>query len=106
MGKGDKKSKRGKIIISSYGVSRSKKKKFRKYTPEIKPKANKEEAIEAEKNETPKKKTTRTTTAKKAATKKATTKKTTVKKTIAKKTTDEDKNAKKPESTLKAEEKE
>ena len=83
MGKGDKKSKRGKIIMGSFGVSRKKKKKARKYTPDVKPKAKNEDVVEEGKKEAPKKKTTRKTTAKKEAPKKTTTKKTTAKKTTA-----------------------
>ncbi|MHC1707116.1 MAG: 30S ribosomal protein THX [Bacteroidales bacterium] len=47
MGKGDKRSKRGKIILGSYGVSRAKRKK--KYIPVAKPevavKEKKEKAV-------------------------------------------------------------
>lgn len=61
MGKGDKKSKRGKIIIGSYGVSR-KKKKDRKYVPAVTAsKAKKgEEKIEITEEKVPVKKTTAT----------------------------------------------
>lgn len=76
MGKGDQKSKRGKITRGTSGVRRQKK-KISKNTIVDKPKA------------APKKATAKKTTAKKTATKKATTKKTPAKKTSSKKKADD-----------------
>lgn len=78
MGKGDKKSKRGKIIIGSYGVRRRKKNAVRvviKKKPETKTKEEKkvkpvEPVIETQLAVVAEEKVTKKTTAKKAATKK------------------------------------
>ena len=89
MGKGDKKTKRGKITIGTYGVHRPKKK-----ANAFKPKVEKKE-VGVVKEEAPKKAAPKKTTAKKTTTKKAEPKaepkakapaKSTAKKTTAKKT--------------------
>jgi 30S ribosomal protein S31 len=70
MGKGDKKTKRGKITIGSYGKTRPRKKKN---TTAVKPKAKPAKAkVAVEKTEAPAKKAT---TAKKSTTKKTAAKK-------------------------------
>jgi ribosomal small subunit protein bTHX len=95
MGKGDKKSKRGKIIMGSTGVSRQKKRKPAYVPP--KPKATvskpKKEDTEVIEVAVPEKKTT---TAKKPAAKKTTAKKT----TAAKKTTTAKKKAEDAEENI------
>jgi len=64
MGRGDKKTKKGKRFASSYGRVRVKKEKTAKYF--VKPKDKKKEVIEVvEKKDAPKKKTTAKKTAKK-----------------------------------------
>lgn len=90
MGKGDKKSKRGKIIKGSYGVRRPRKKTavivLKKKTAKPKPKAPKEEPEE------------KTVAVKKPAEKKVAAKKPAAKKTSAKKTTAEKPTAEKSDS--------
>lgn len=56
MGRGDKKTKKGKRFASSYGRVRVRKEKTEKYF--VKPKAKKEEEIVVKKKAAPKKKTT------------------------------------------------
>ncbi len=70
MGKGDQKSKRGKIAIGSYGKTR--RKKARKTAPPPKPKVEK---VKTEVEETPAKPAAKKPAAKKPAAKKAATKK-------------------------------
>jgi len=72
MGKGDKRSAKGKRIIGSSGVSRQKK-KFKYVAPEVPVK--KEAAPKAEKKAAPKKAAAKKPAAKKAAPKKAAAKK-------------------------------
>jgi len=72
MGKGDKRTARGKRVIGSSGVSRQKK-KIKYVAPEAPVK--KAEAPKAEKKAAPKKAAAKKTTAKKAAQKKAAAKK-------------------------------
>ena len=55
MGKGDKKTKRGKIIMGSYGVRRPQRQKS-KLTTETKPAVIKEKPVKAEKESVPKEK--------------------------------------------------
>lgn len=81
MGKGDKKTKKGKITIGSYGVSRKKKKVIAFVAP--KPKAKKATPVEAEDAAT--KQAPKAAPKKKAAAKKPAAKKTTAKKTAEKK---------------------
>ena len=82
MGKGDKKTKRGKIVNKSYGVRRPRKKSSG-YTP-----APKAEPVAEETPAPAKKAPAKKTAAKKPATKKTAAKKPAAKKTTAKKTTD------------------
>ena len=92
MGKGDKKTKRGKIVNKSYGVRRMRKKSSG-YTPVPKAEPVVEETP-AQVKKAPAKKAAakktaaKTTTAKKTADKKTVAKKAPAKKTTAKKTTD------------------
>lgn len=94
MGKGDKKTKRGKIIMGSYGVKRHKKKNPAYVAPVEKKTKEKAKPVEKAEETTVKKTTAKKTTAKKTTAKKEETKTTTAKKTTAKKTT-----AKKAEET-------
>ena len=75
MGKGDKKTKKGKISAGSYGISRKRKKATAIVTPKAKKKVAPKK-VEAEKEAAP---------AKKAAPKKPAAKKTTTKKAAPKK---------------------
>jgi len=103
MGKGDKKTKRGKIFSGSFGkrrprkhfktiadIQKNKAKKKEATTPktEDKPAVKKETKAKAEKKSTPTKKTSAAQTTAKSTAKKTTTKKTAAKKTTAKKTTE------------------
>ena len=87
MGKGDKKTKRGKIVNKSYGVRRPKKKSSG-YTPVPKAEPVIEETPAPAKKAPAKKASTRKTATKTTAAKKTATKKAPAKKTTAKKTTD------------------
>ncbi len=86
MGKGDKKTKRGKIVNGSYGRLRPKKKRKNKYVkPAVQAETTPEKKVEvSEEAPKAKKTTTKKTTTKKTTAKKTTTKKTTTKKTTAK----------------------
>jgi ribosomal small subunit protein bTHX len=86
MGKGDRKTAKGKRFLGSTGVSRQKKKTTAKVATVEKPKPTKTTKAKATK-----------TTEKKTAAKKTTTKATTAKKTTAKKTTTKKAAAKKEE---------
>ncbi len=99
MGKGDIKTRRGKITNGSYGKHRKRHSGTRKYKAPIKVETpvDKVEEIEAPKKVTAKKTTTKAKASPKkpvskktTAAKKTTTKKTAVKKTTAKKTTDKE----------------
>ncbi len=86
MGKGDKKTRRGKIIKGTYGVRRPKKKK-NTFVPKEKPVAKKTKTTkkaEPKKKETVKKTTTRKTTTRKKPETAKTTAKTTAKETTKK----------------------
>ena len=90
MGKGDLKTKRGKINRGTSGVRRYKKKKITEIAVVEKPKTSpkkKTTTKAAEKKTAPKKTTTKKVAEKKTAPKKPTTKKAAEKKTAAKKTT-------------------
>jgi ribosomal small subunit protein bTHX len=78
MGKGDRKTKKGKIRIGSYGKLRPRKKATNTFVPKKVEKVKEQE-------ETKKKVAVKKTTKKKAAVKKTTKKKTVVKKTTKKK---------------------
>ncbi len=72
MGKGDRKTKKGKIRLGSYGKVRPRKKTTVTYVAKT---VEKEKVEETKKKDTKKKATTKKTTAKKKATAKKTTKK-------------------------------
>jgi ribosomal small subunit protein bTHX len=77
MGKGDKKTKRGKITIGSYGVKRKRKKDRKFVAPKVaeKPKVKVEEEEKPVKKAAPKAEATKKPAAKKPAAKKTTAKK-------------------------------
>ena len=85
MGKGDVKSKKGKISRGSYGVRRKKKKTAAYVAPVEKPAKKEAEAKPAAKKAATKKAAAKKAPAKKAAAKKPAAKKTAAKKTPAKK---------------------
>ena len=107
MGKGDHKTRRGKIFLSSYGKLRQRKKNTPAFISDnIKPDAEKgtettkaEAATKTEKKAAPKKTTAKKTTATKTETKKAPA----AKKPAAKKTTKEDTGTDKKEEAVKDE---
>ena len=115
MGKGDKKTKRGKIVNGSYGRLRKRKKEKTRYVKPAVAQAPKEEKAEVAEETSPvkkapaKKSTTKKTTAKKTtktaekAEKKPAAKKTTAKKTTAKKTTEKAEGPEKKPDTKKTE---
>jgi len=74
MGKGDKKSKRGKIFRGSFGKSRPRKTKAIITVPAVKDEKETAESSKTEKVKTEKKKTTKKKSAKKETTKKETNK--------------------------------
>jgi len=104
MGKGDKKTKRGKIINGSYGNKRQRKSKVQYIAPKVVKKEITEEVEEVKKAPVKKAAAKKTTTTKKAtAEKKPAAKKTTAKKTIAKKTAAKKTTTKKAPAKVKAE---